>query len=1252
MMLHFKSRRLILELLPVLLLVLPQPGSLISVRNLLPYGPSYGDLSLDHGDEEVSDTITLRQTLNLYDSIVTFLYVSTDGFISTSNPLNGEYLETFPPSFGMIAPFLSDIDTTNSGDVYYREDSSEEVLESVANHIKRAFPESRFYPKTAFICTWENVSPYYPQRGDVLPQNKKNTFQAVLASDISKSYAIFIYPEDAMGFYTTQSKKSSSEEITPRVAFSKGDYEGLFWTTKGPHDEFANDKQTVESLPWNSNSGMNGVWVYDIGGDSTYNKIISANVEPQFTPTETVYQYDTSPEATEELDTDTPPIEFEVHTPRSDVPEVPDYRNPYDGEFQYEIPQNIPVQTVSPDVFIEANFDNTDIQTQQFNDPSFPRNNPQVVVVDEEFDGTGVVFQYNVGNQQNCANNRHQCSAHAICRDFSTGFCCSCSPGYYGNGRQCVSEGAAQRVNGKVKGRIYVGNNPSPVVFENIDLHSYVVVNDGRAYTAISTIVDSLGFSLLPLASIGGIIGWMFALQQPGYKNGFSITGGEFTRRAEVTFLKKNEKIVITQQFIGIDEHGHLTISTNLEGKVPEIPFGSSVQIEPYTELYHHSSSVITSQSIREYTVESPEDEPETFTYQWKQTISFQECTHDNSAPTGHTTQQLSVDRVFVLYNRDEQILRFASSNSIGPISEGPVDTNRNPCYLGTHGCDTNAMCRPGQGNQFTCECTPGFRGDGRTCYDVDECQEQQNICGSNSICNNQPGTFRCECLEGYQFLEDGRTCVAVERPINHCLSETHNCDIADRARCIYTGGSSYICTCLSGYSGDGQSCVDVDECETSPCHPDAECYNTPGSFACQCLEGFVGNGFQCVPGVPDKTKCQQHRDNVLGYASPRGPRPPIGQFVPSCDEDGNYTPIQCHSGTGYCWCVDREGNELNGTRTGPGFRPPCLDPVTRPPPVRPTVRPDVVPLPSGTHLLFAQSGKIEHVPLEGNGMKKADAKALLHIPDKVVIGIAFDCVDKVVYWTDISGPSISRASINGGEPTSIIKTDLGSPEGIAVDHLGRNVFWTDSIKDTIEVAKLDGRHRRVLIDTELENPRGIVTDAAKGNLYWTDWNRAAPKIETSYLDGTNRRILVKDDLGLPNGLTVDPYSSMLCWVDAGTKRMECMNPSQPSRRKIVEGIQYPFGITSYGKNLYYTDWKRDAVVAVDSTISKENDNFQPLKRSRLYGITTAYSQCPQGQNYCVANNGGCSHLCLATPGGRSCMCPTESIGVDCIERN
>lgn len=47
----------------------------------------------------------------------------------------------------------------------------------------------------------------------------------------------------------------------------------------------------------------------------------------------------------------------------------------------------------------------------------------------------------------------------------------------------------------------------------------------------------------------------------------------------------------------------------------------------------------------------------------------------------------------------------------------------------------------------------------------------------------------------------------------------------------------------------------------------------------------------------------------------------------------------------------------------------------------------------------------------------------LLFLQEKVVIGIAFDCVEKMVYWTDISTPAISKASLQGGEPVHIVKS-------------------------------------------------------------------------------------------------------------------------------------------------------------------------------------------------------------------------------------
>ena len=42
----------------------------------------------------------------------------------------------------------------------------------------------------------------------------------------------------------------------------------------------------------------------------------------------------------------------------------------------------------------------------------------------------------------------------------------------------------------------------------------------------------------------------------------------------------------------------------------------------------------------------------------------------------------------------------------------------------------------------------------------------------------------------------------------------------------------------------------------------------------------------------------------------------PLGQYLPVCDAEGYYRSHQCHGSSGQCWCVDRYGNEVAGSRT------------------------------------------------------------------------------------------------------------------------------------------------------------------------------------------------------------------------------------------------------------------------------------------------------------------------------------------------
>lgn len=57
------------------------------------------------------------------------------------------------------------------------------------------------------------------------------------------------------------------------------------------------------------------------------------------------------------------------------------------------------------------------------------------------------------------------------------------------------------------------------------DLQAYIVVADGRPYTAISKIPITIGRNLQALYSITAVLNWLFAVPTGSGLNGFQITG-------------------------------------------------------------------------------------------------------------------------------------------------------------------------------------------------------------------------------------------------------------------------------------------------------------------------------------------------------------------------------------------------------------------------------------------------------------------------------------------------------------------------------------------------------------------------------------------------------------------------------------------------------------------------------------------------------------------------------------------------------
>ncbi|XP_063764403.1 SPARC-related modular calcium-binding protein 1 isoform X2 [Eleginops maclovinus] len=58
------------------------------------------------------------------------------------------------------------------------------------------------------------------------------------------------------------------------------------------------------------------------------------------------------------------------------------------------------------------------------------------------------------------------------------------------------------------------------------------------------------------------------------------------------------------------------------------------------------------------------------------------------------------------------------------------------------------------------------------------------------------------------------------------------------------------------------------------------------------------------------QSKCRVERSQALE----QGRRPQESIFVPECNEDGTFAQVQCHTLTGYCWCVTGDGKPVSGS--------------------------------------------------------------------------------------------------------------------------------------------------------------------------------------------------------------------------------------------------------------------------------------------------------------------------------------------------
>ncbi|XP_064119237.1 fibrillin-1-like [Macrobrachium nipponense] len=157
-----------------------------------------------------------------------------------------------------------------------------------------------------------------------------------------------------------------------------------------------------------------------------------------------------------------------------------------------------------------------------------------------------------------------------------------------------------------------------------------------------------------------------------------------------------------------------------------------------------------------------------------------------------------------------------------------------------------------------------------------DECMDGTHNCSQNAECTDKIFSFACSCVTGYSG--DGFECSDID--------ECTDADICgDHASCKNVEGS-YKCECSNGYEMRSNRCQDIDECkseELHKCQVPATCVNSEGSYECQCLPPYKGDPLNC------EMECLQPSVYIgsLGCVTPKFIRLPWEAARRVCEESG-----------------------------------------------------------------------------------------------------------------------------------------------------------------------------------------------------------------------------------------------------------------------------------------------------------------------------------------------------------------------------
>lgn len=274
---------------------------------------------------------------------------------------------------------------------------------------------------------------------------------------------------------------------------------------------------------------------------------------------------------------------------------------------------------------------------------------------------------------------------------------------------------------------------------------------------------------------------------------------------------------------------------------------------------------------------------------------------------------------------------------------------------------------------------------------------------------------------------------------------------------------------------------------------------------------------------------------------------------------------------------------------------------------------------------------------------------------NELVQGIAYDPLDKMLYWTDSKNSIIYSLHVDDvgvKEPTAFLRFGDEMPQGIAIDICRRKIYWTNSNlrRSSIESYSLTEKAHKIIIETNITQAMGIVVDQYTGRIFWIDDKEGSYyTIESAAMDGTDRVVIVDALHNVPFELAVD--TEYVYWTDITyeavwkvTKNSTRDNPTKPT--KILSFPTPPKGILIKTNFLTEHSENPDCKIVIDQIKAKLLEpNFNEIKKNAVAVIE------PPVQKVCM-NHGDLNprtNKCICQIGYTGNLCETSICHNFCV---